>query len=178
MPRLAKSDGEGQRVESQVIIVAAMAENGVIGRQGRLPWHLPEELRLFRQLTLHHTIVMGRQTFASIGRPLPERRNIVVSRTLAATAGVEICRSLPEALDLARGIGGAIFVIGGATLYRQALQVADGMILSRVPGDWEGDVLFPPFDQDVWGVDKEEVFPEFIRTWYRRREGVRAKRRD
>jgi len=151
-----------------------MSEQGVIGRQGRLPWHLPEELRLFRQLTIHHAVVMGRQTFISIGHPLPERRNIVVSRSLGATEGVEICQSLEAALTLAGGSGGKIFVIGGASLYRQALPIADGMILTRVCGVWAGDVYFPPFDEDAWKVVKEEVFQGFIRTSYRRREGCHA----
>jgi len=163
-------------VKPEIIIVAALSGQGVIGRQGQLPWHLPEELRLFRQLTLHQTVVMGRQTFASIGRPLPMRRNIVVSRSLLPVAGLEVCRSLSEALALAKGHAGTVFVIGGAALFRQALPIADGMVLSRVRGEWSGDVFFPPFDLEAWSVEKEEEYPEFTRTWYRRRARFRLAR--
>lgn len=159
-------------VNPEIVIVAAMSEDGVIGRQGKLPWHLPEELRHFRELTLHHTVVMGRQTFFSIGRPLPQRRNIVVSQRLSSVDGVDVCPNLSEALALARGFARTIFVIGGASLYSQALPIADAMVLSRIPGEWGGDVYFPPFDRDAWTVQKEEVYPAFTRTWLRRRESV------
>jgi len=160
------------RVNPKIVIVAAMSEDGVIGRQGKLPWHLPEELRHFRELTLHQTVVMGRQTFLSIGRPLPHRRNIVVSQTMSSEAGVDVSPNLSEALVLARGFAHTIFIIGGASLYRQALPIADAMVLSRIPGEWAGDVHFPPFDKDAWTEQKQEVFPGFTRTWLRRRERV------
>jgi dihydrofolate reductase len=103
-------------------LIVAVARDGIIGRDGALPWHLPEDLRHFKRLTRGHAIVMGRRTFESIGRPLPERRNLVVSRTLAAPPpGVELFPSLDAALAAARTTDPEPFVIGGAALYAEAL---------------------------------------------------------
>jgi dihydrofolate reductase len=151
------------------IIVVAMTRQRVIGCGGRLPWHIPADLRLFKELTTGHTVIMGRETFASLGRPLPERRNLVVSRTLAATPGVEICRSLPEALQRAAADGKKIFVIGGREIYRQTLPVAAAMVVSWVREDHAGDTLFPEFDLEAWSAEKVEEHPEFTRVWYIKR---------
>lgn len=151
------------------IIVVAMTRQRVIGCGGRLPWHIPVDLRLFKELTTGHTVIMGRETFVSLGRPLPDRRNLVVSRTLAATPGVEICRSFPEALQRAAADGKKIFVIGGREIYRQALPVAAAMVVSWVREDHAGDTLFPEFDLEAWSAEKVEEYREFTRVWYIKR---------
>ncbi len=140
-------------------LVVAVAENGVIGRDGGLPWHLPADLKRFRRLTLGHHVVMGRKTHASIGRALDGRVNLVVtSRPHEVAPG---CRAVPDletALELARAAGeDEALVIGGAALYAEALPLADRIYLTRVAAEVEGDVRFPPLDPAAWyEVSREE----------------------
>lgn len=132
------------------IIVAATAR-GVIGKDGALPWRLPEDLRHFKATTLGHAVVMGRATFASIGKALPGRRNIVLSRREGAEfPGCETARSFEEAIARARETDAAPFVIGGAEVYRAALPVATSVHLTRVAADVDGDAFFPALDPDTW----------------------------
>lgn len=135
-----------------VTIVAAVARNGVIGRDGDLPWHLPDDLRHFKALTIGHALVMGRKTFESIGRPLPGRTTVVVTRRddWEAPGGVVVARSLEEALRRAAARAEEVFVVGGAEVYRQALDLADAMELTEVHASPEGDVRFPPVDWSRW----------------------------
>ncbi|MCS6987722.1 MAG: dihydrofolate reductase [Sphingomonadaceae bacterium] len=161
----------------EVVLVVAAAENGVIGRGGRLPWHLPQDLRRFRRLTLGHPVVMGRRTFESLGRPLEGRCNIVLSRDPAFTApGAAVVRGLEEALAIAargRPEGAPLFVIGGADVYRQALPLAHRIELTRVMGRPTGDAVFPDPDPRHWqrlGVEPAEGCR--FETWIRR-EGPR-----
>lgn len=156
----------------ELIIVVAMTRQRVIGRNGSLPWHIPEELRLFRELTTGQTVIMGRETFRSIGCPLPERRNIVVTRTLPATAGVEVCGSFAEAVSKGADDGKKIFVLGGLEIYRQALPVASAMVVSWIRENHAGDTFFPEFDPEVWSVQKVEEHAAFTRVWYKKRESV------
>lgn len=125
-------------------VIAAVARNGVIGRDGALPWHLPEDLKRFKKTTDGHAIIMGRKTYESIGRPLPGRRNIVVTRTAtAAIAGCEVARSLDEAITIARSTDRCPFVIGGASIYEEALPLATELHLTSIDEDVEGDTHFP-----------------------------------
>ncbi|MDR1021922.1 MAG: dihydrofolate reductase [Prevotellaceae bacterium] len=129
----------------------AAADNGVIGNANRLPWHIPEDLKRFKQLTSGHAVVMGRKTFESIGKPLPNRKNIVISRTmLAGEANGRIAvGSLEEALLAAQG-SGEIFVIGGDSIYRQAMPLAQRLYVTHVHVDAEGDTFFPEISGEVW----------------------------
>jgi dihydrofolate reductase len=140
-----------------VSIIAAVADNGVIGRDGGLPWHLPADLKRFKKLTTGHHMVMGRRTWDSIGRrPLPGRPTIVVSRDPAFVAeGARVARSLEEALELAAGAD-EVFIAGGQVIYREALPVADRVYLTRVHASFEGDTFFPAFDASAWRVVFEE----------------------
>ncbi|MCD4689129.1 MAG: dihydrofolate reductase [Desulfuromonadaceae bacterium] len=151
------------------IIVVAMTEQGLIGASGHIPWQIPEELRLFRELTSGHALIMGRRTFASIGRPLPDRRTIVVSRRLPATPGIEICCDLPSALRLAESGAGKIFFAGGVGIYRAALPLADQLSISWIRGEYAGDTYFPPFSANEWQEINEEDYGLFRRVLYRRR---------
>jgi dihydrofolate reductase len=156
-------------MDTQKIILVAMTEDRVIGREGRIPWHIPEELRLFRDLTVGHAILMGRRTFESIGRPLPGRLNIVLSRTLEPTSGVVVCAGLHEGLAEGAAHGGDIFIIGGRQVYEEALPVADFMRISWIPGHYEGDVYFPPFSLSDWEETLCRDYPGFRHVTYRRR---------
>jgi len=139
-------------------IIAAVARNGVIGRDGTLPWHLPADLQRFRSLTMGHHIIMGRKTYESIGRPLPGRTSIIVSRNLQfAAAGCHSVRSLAQALELAHG-DGEPFVIGGAALYRDALPLAQRLYLTEVAAEIAGDTYFPALERSHWReVSREHV---------------------
>ena len=131
-------------------IIAAVADNGVIGARNGLPWHLPDDLKRFRRLTMGHPIVMGRRNYESIGRPLPGRMNLVLSHDAAYSApGCRVATTLDEALTMA-GSDPEIFIIGGATLYAQTLDRADRIYLTRVHAHVPGDVWFPSYDEKDW----------------------------
>ena len=133
-----------------IYLVAAVAANGIIGIQGRLPWHLPGELAHFKKLTMGHPVIMGRRTWESIGKPLPGRENIVVTRAPGYEApGAHVAASLEAALAFCAGESVA-FVIGGGELYETALPLADGLVLTEIRRDYEGDALFPQFDRAAW----------------------------
>jgi dihydrofolate reductase len=138
----------------RISIIAAVAENGVIGREGKLPWHLPDDLRRFKRLTMHHTIVMGRRTWESINRPLPGRRMVVVSRQPQYRVDAdEVCvaSSIEDALAIAQRAGDdEAFIIGGAELYRAALPIANRLYLTRVQAEVAGDTYFPETAWNEW----------------------------
>jgi dihydrofolate reductase len=130
--------------------VAAMASNRVIGRDGALPWKLPEDMKFFRTLTTGHPIVMGRKTWESLGKPLPNRRNIVLSRTMAPAEGAEMVRSLDELRALK--LTGDVYVIGGAEIYRLLMPECTAVYLTVLTTDAEGDTWFPEFESDFPNV--------------------------
>lgn len=132
-----------------LVVIAAVAQNGVIGRAGQLPWHLPEDLKRFRALTRGHAIIMGRKTFESIGRPLPDRLNIVVtSQADWMHAGVTRVPSFAAAVACAEGAGySLVFAIGGEGIFREALVDADRVELTEIFADVRGDVFFPKWER-------------------------------
>jgi len=133
------------RAVTRVNLVVAIARNGIIGRNGQLPWRLPSDLRQFRHITLGHPIVMGRVTHESIARPLPGRRNVVVTRDSSrVAAGCEAVASLGAALRLLKD-SPEVMIIGGRGLYAEALPIADRLFITEVLAEVEGDVSFPPF---------------------------------
>jgi dihydrofolate reductase len=139
---------------SRINIIVARARNGVIGNAGGMPWRLPEEMAHFKRTTMGHPIVMGRKTWESIvqtaGRPLPGRRNIVVTRNAHyAAEGAEVVDSLPSALGRCTDEP-EVFVIGGAELYAQALPVARRLIITELDADFAGDTFFPTIDRNHW----------------------------
>lgn len=135
-----------------VSLIAAISENRVIGRDNSMPWHLPEDLRFFKQQTLGKPVIMGRKTFQSIGKPLPQRPNLVVTRSCDWTAdGVEVFGSLEDALEAARQLEPSEIIIGGgADIYKLALPYADKMYLTYIHKTIEGDTFFPEFDASNW----------------------------
>ncbi len=154
-------------------IIVAMTEMRVIGRAGDLPWALPEDLQLFRQQTINNTVLMGRTTYLSIGHALPQRNNIVISRTLKAPDDVSICRSFAEGITLAQRFAKDIFCIGGAEVYRQALPIADWLHISWVEDNFSGDCYFPQFDLDDWYETERQTCSGFVHCTYTRKKQKR-----
>ncbi len=141
---------------SRVVIIAAVASNGVIGYRNRMPWHLPEDLKRFRQLTLGHAVIMGRRTFESIGAPLAGRENIVITRSPDWTrSDCHAAHSLEAALAAVRARQDA-FVIGGAEIYALALPIASRLHITEIERDFEGDAFFPEFDRSRWRETSRE----------------------
>ena len=147
------SQGSGPRI----YLVAAVAANGIIGASGKLPWHIPGELQHFKRLTLGHPVIMGRRTWESLKGPLPQRENIVVTRTPGYEAsGAAVANSLGAALALCIGEPVA-FVIGGTQLFGEALPHAAGMVLTEIQRDYEGDTRFPAWDRSQWRESQREA---------------------
>jgi dihydrofolate reductase len=127
--------------------IVAMAENRVIGNAGTIPWHLPEDFKFFKATTMGHAILMGRKTYASIGKPLPGRKNIVLSRTMPETPGITVIRSLDELKDLEDKLDDRdLFVIGGEEIYRLLLPSVQELYVTKVPRTIQGDTRFPDFE--------------------------------
>jgi dihydrofolate reductase len=148
--------------------IAAMSENRVIGRGNQIPWHLPEDFKWFKQMTTGHVLVMGRKTFESIGRPLPNRTTLVLSRSDFSHPGVQVVANL-DAVRLPEGDPREVFICGGAEIYAQALPLCSDLYLTRVKRTVEGDVLFPPFEDQFELAGELRDTPEFKILHYRRR---------
>ena len=143
---------------TQLSLIVAMDENRLIGSGNRLPWHLPADLAYFKRTTMGKPIVMGRKTYESIGRPLPGRRNIVVSRDSGfGAAGVEVVAGIDSAIDLCAGVD-EVMLIGGASLYRQTLPRADRLYLTLIHHVFEGDTWFPELEPGRWREEGRRNF--------------------
>lgn len=164
-------------------LVAAVGENGVIGRDGGLPWRLSGDLKRFKADTMGRPVVMGRKTFASIGKPLPGRDNIVVTRDRSfAPDGVQVAASVEDALALAKSAAaehgvGDVSVIGGGDIYRQLFDRADRLIITHVLGAPDGDTLFPDIDPNIWEAVESEDFPAGEKDSHATRRVVYRRRR-
>jgi len=147
--------------------IAAMSRNRVIGAGNKIPWHLPEDFQWFKQMTTGHVIVMGRKTFESIGKPLPNRETVVLSRSQFSHPGVKTVRSLEELAALAGER--EIFICGGAQVYAQALPLCSDLYLTLVKREVAGDAFFPPFEDRFELVEEIRDTPEFKILHYRNR---------
>lgn len=140
-----------------IALIAAMAHHRVLGKDNKMPWHLPADLAYFKKVTFGKPIVMGRKTFDSLGRPLPGRRNIVITRQKnLSIPGVECLNSLEQALDLLKNEA-EIMIIGGATIFEQALPIADELYLTYIDLDCEGDTFFPEFNEQDFIIASQEA---------------------
>lgn len=156
-------------------IVVAIAANNAIGKNNKLLWHLPKDLKHFKQLTTGHTVIMGRKTFDSVGKPLPNRRNIVVTRQNIQIEGCEVVNSLNAALELAKGEA-EVDIVGGAEIYRQAMPLTNFIYLTIVHQDFEADTFFPEIVENQWleldredhQTDEKHAFPFSFITLKRR----------
>jgi dihydrofolate reductase len=161
----------------RLYLAAAVAANGIIGARGKLPWHIPEELKHFKRLTMGHPIIMGRRTWESLKGPLPGRENIVVTRNGGYEApGAAVATSLEGALALCAGES-LVFVIGGTQLFEESLPIADGMVLTEIQRDYAGDTRFPNWDRSQWVEKQREPHTaddgtRFDYVLYERRKGA------
>jgi dihydrofolate reductase len=166
--------------EMDVVLVAAVAANGVIGRDGSIPWHLPEDLAHFKETTMGHPVVMGRRTYESIvdrlGGPLPGRTTVVLtSRDLDVPEGVVVAHGVGEALAAARDTATDVaYVAGGETVYEQFLPRADRLVLTELDADYEGDTHFPARDDDAWRETDRDERDGFAFVTYERAAGSEA----
>jgi dihydrofolate reductase len=152
----------------KISIIAAVADNYVIGKSKKLPWHLSADLKRFKELTSGHVLLMGKRTFQSLPNgPLPNRKNIVLTSMLSegVVEGYFEANSIDDALELCENIK-KIFVIGGSVVYNQSMEFADDMYITWVHGDIEGDVYFPTIETDIWEEVSREDFPADERNQY------------
>jgi dihydrofolate reductase len=142
---------------TRIYLVAAVAANGIIGANGKLPWHLPEDLKHFKRVTLGHPVIMGRKTWESLKGPLPGRENIVVTRQAGYQASsAAVAGSLDAALALCAGES-AVCVIGGEQIFEEALPLAAGLIMTEIKQDFAGDARFPDYDRSQWRETQREA---------------------
>ncbi len=155
-----KQARRGDRLSTlRISLIAALAENRVIGRGGALPWRVEQDLQRFKKITWGHSLIMGRRSFQSIGSPLPGRRNLVLSRqSLPPYEGIELLPSLEAALSLLSE-SQEVFIIGGASLYQEALSRAQRLCLSLIHANPQGDRFFPPFDESRWSLAQRIYCP-------------------
>jgi dihydrofolate reductase len=156
---MAAHSGADRGMKPTLSLIAALAANGTIGRDNGMPWHLPEDLKRFRALTMGHPIIMGRKTWDSLGRPLPGRTSIVLSRQPTPDLGGAIAvPSLEQAVaEAARAAGGdEAFIIGGAQLYALALPHVQRLLLTEIADPFDGDTTFPDFDRSAWQETSRE----------------------
>lgn len=147
-------------MKPHISLIVARSRNGIIGKEGKLPWHLPEDLKFFKQTTMGRPVIMGRHTWESIGRPLPGRQNIVLTRDPAYKAeGATVVSSLDGALKHF-GPDDIVFIIGGADLYRRALPLVDTAWVTEIEADVEGDASFDPLNKDEWMLVWSEDHPK------------------
>ncbi|WP_342647944.1 dihydrofolate reductase [Mucilaginibacter sp. CSA2-8R] len=143
-----------------IYIVVAIATNNAIGKNNQLLWHLPNDLKHFKEITSGHTVIMGRKTYESVGRPLPKRRNIVVTRQAIEIPGCEVASSIQEAIAIGRR-DSDLYIIGGAEIYRQALPLTDSIYLTIVHQAFEADTFFPEIKPEEWlEVSRENHEPD------------------
>jgi dihydrofolate reductase len=148
------AQGSPQRLP--LTFIAAVAKNGVMGKDGRLPWDLPEDRAFFRDMTMGHAIIMGHRTWDERGVPLPGRRNIVVSRSGAVSGeGREVVRTIEDAITVARATDPDPFVVGGAEIFRATFPYATRLLITEIDFDAEGDTFFPVFDRSAWKVTQK-----------------------
>ena len=154
--------------------IAAMSENHVIGKNNQLLWHMPEDLKHFKNTTSGHTVIMGRKTFDSVGKPLPRRRNIIITRQNITIEGCEVVNSIEAALALCAG-DDEVFIVGGAEIYKQSLHLTNRVYLTIIHHYFEGDSFFPQLSQNDWKevshenhpVDDKNAFPYSFITYQR-----------
>ena len=150
---------------SKISLIVAVDEEGGMGFNNRLPWHLPADLAHFKKITLGKPVIMGRKTYESIGRPLPGRLNIVLSRNKLEMPGVTVVASLEEALLLTHDVP-EVMVLGGAELFKLALQQASTIYLTQIYGVFKADVFFPEFDEAEWAIQDSELRPADAKNKY------------
>lgn len=161
-----------------ITIIAAIGKNNELGKDNQLLWHLPEDLKYFKKMTLEHPIIMGRKTYESLGKPLPNRTNIVVSRKEDwFEEGILIVPSIKDAIKHAKKINEQIFIIGGGNIYEQTIDLADCLKITQVDFQTKADAFFPKIDENIWQKtdeihhpkDEKNAYDFSFQTWERRK---------
>ena len=160
-----------------IVLIAAMDRNRVIGNNGQLPWHIPDDLRFFKDTTLNKTIIMGRKTFDSIGRLLPLRKTVIVTRDRNFRfPGAIIVHDIEKIRYLKKVSANVFYVVGGEELYRATMDVADALLITEIDDEYEGDAFFPAIDPSIWkevsrtkGKKELDKDPDYHYVEYRRR---------
>ena len=152
-----------------ISLIVAMTKKRVIGNKNQLPWHISDDLKNFKKLTTGQVVIMGRKTFESIGKPLPNRHNIVISHSGFSFSGVEVCSTIQQGLEKAKSLNKDVFVIGGASIYQQTLPLVEKMYISHIKKNYAGDTFFPEFNEREWEIEKKENYAEFEHIVYRRK---------
>ncbi|MCL2295379.1 MAG: dihydrofolate reductase [Spirochaetes bacterium] len=173
---LRNPDADPGLIEKPISIIVAMTKNRVIGCENKLPWHIPEDLKLFKQVTMGNIILMGRKTYDSIGKPLPGRKNFVVTRQASESSAAQYepgkvyyFKSLEDAIQASFRTDGTPFIIGGASVYEQALPFAQILYISLIKKDYAGDTYFPEFNLAEWNIIEEKDFTDFTLNVYTRK---------
>jgi dihydrofolate reductase len=156
-----------------IITISAITKDRVIGKGPNIPWHIPEDFKLFKRLTTGHAVVMGSTTYKSMGKALPNRYNVVLSfepiKLPDAVVFTNFEEGLKHAKEWAKENGKDVFIIGGATIYKLGLPYSDKLYLSHVKKDYDGDVFFPSFSADDWEIEREQDYKEFTFRVYKRK---------
>lgn len=152
----------------ELSILVAMTYSGVIGKDGKLPWHIPEDLKLFKARTINNTVIMGRKTFDSIG-PLSERNNIVLSQTLEQSPRIYVAKSLEEAITKSKELGKKTYVIGGSLVYKEFLDKANNIYVSLIRKPYKGNIYFPLYNTEEWFIKELVRYGEFNLVIYNRK---------
>jgi dihydrofolate reductase len=150
-------------------IIVGMTKNRIIGKGNELPWHIHDDLQNFKKITSNSTVIMGLRTYQSIGKALPNRNNIVLHFEKIEVPGCTVHTSIPAAVEYAKSLGKPIFIIGGASIYKQFLPMIDKFYISWIKKDYPGDVYFPEFNLNEWVAEEKKDFPEFEFVIYRRK---------
>lgn len=151
-------------------LIVGIGPNRVIGKGNKLPWNIPEDLKNFKKVTKGNSVIMGLSTYKSIGKPLPDRNNIVLHFEPVDIEGVTVCTSIPESIEKAKEFGKDIFCIGGVSIYKQFLPLVEKLYISWIKKEYGGDMLFPEFDESEWEIEKEEEHEEFTFVIYKRKD--------
>jgi dihydrofolate reductase len=151
-----------------IYVIVAMTGERIIGNDNKIPWHIPDDLKMFKQLTTGNVVIMGRRTFESIGKPLPNRHNIIISNTMPPVAGAEIYSCFDDGIRRAKELDRKIFCIGGEKIYKKAIEVANFMYISWINDNYDGDTKFPDFDLCDWELVDNVTFKEFSLCYYKK----------
>lgn len=152
----------------KINLITAFTKKSVIGTKDGLPWDIPEDLKYFQTTTKGKTVLMGRKTFDTIGRPLPRRNNIILDYEKRPIEGAWVFGSITEAIQQAKKFKETLFVIGGASVYSQMLPQVDNLYISHIKKDYPGDVYFPAYDKSLWQEVKRQEYDEFTAVIYKK----------
>ncbi len=158
----------------EIYVIVAMTSERIIGNDNKIPWYIPDDLKMFKQLTTGNVVIMGRRTFESIGKPLPNRHNIIISKSLHSVDGAEVYNNFSDGIRRAKELDRKIFCIGGEEIYKRAIEVANFMYISWINDNYDGDTKFPEFDLCDWELVDNVTFKEFSLCYYQKKGRIKS----